>query len=144
MTGPGPGKLLVKGEVLLSTDKGSEYLTPCSIYIHVKGYSRARVTHVDIESPKLEPLRVRYGDGLYAYVYGLAKGFKVIFKRYLVIDGKRVLGLIVRWEGPKILDVGKSSICFVGFKEGGIYIGFKKEVIKRLEDYSKSLGVVPK
>ena len=142
MTGPGPGKIPIQGLVNLVMDGEVVKLEPCDLYIHVKGYSRARVTHVDIESPKLN---IRgYSEGIYAYVHGLTKGFKLILKKPLRINDKYVKEIIVKWDGPKILEVGKSSIAYIGFKDGGIYIGFKKDVIRKLEDFSKGMGVMPR
>ena len=142
MTGPGLGKIPIQGVVNLVMNGEIIKLEPCDIYIHVKGYSRARVTHVDIESPKLD---IRsYSEGVYAYVYGLTKGFKLILKKPLKISDKYVKEIIVKWDGPKILEVGKSSIAYIGFKDGGIYVGFKKDVIRKLENFGRSMGVIPR
>lgn len=70
MSGPGEGKIkLGKAEV----------------YLHLKGKSRATVTHLDIELPKLN-LIIKPGESTY-----------------------------------------------VGGKDGGIFIGLKKEMIQRTE-----------
>ncbi len=52
--------------------------------------------------------------------------------------------LIIRWGGPSLLKPGESSIGFLGFKAGGVYIGFKKELISKLERYCKEKGVMPR
>jgi len=49
MTGPGEGKLPLNAKVCLN----AEELPSARVYIHLKGYSRATVTHLDIEHPKL-------------------------------------------------------------------------------------------
>jgi hypothetical protein len=59
------------------------------VYIHVKGKSRARITHMDVELSSLN----------------------------------------------KIIKPGESS--YVGAKEGGVFIGLKKEMIKRAEKIAK-------
>jgi hypothetical protein len=74
MSGPGEGKIkLGKAEV----------------YIHLKGKSNARVTHIDIESDELN----------------------------------------------KILKPGEAS--YVQAKEGGVFIGLKKDMIERAEKIAK-------
>lgn len=70
MTGPGEGKIS---------------LGKADIYIHIKGKSNARITHVDIENPKLN----------------------------------------------KIIKDGEST--YVGGKKGGVFLGLKKDMIKRAE-----------
>lgn len=77
MTGPGEGKIkLGKAEV----------------YIHEKGKSNARVTHIDIELDELN----------------------------------------------KIINPGEAS--YVQGKEGGVFIGLKKEMIERAEKIIKKNG----
>jgi len=74
MSGPGEGKIK---------------LGKADIYIHLKGKSRATITHIDIESDELN----------------------------------------------RIIKPGENS--FVGGKEGGIFIGLKKEMIERAEKKAK-------
>jgi len=74
MSGPGEGKKLIG---------------KADVYIHEKGKSMARITHIDIELPELN----------------------------------------------KILKPGESS--YVQAKEGGVFIGLKKEMIKRAEKMLK-------
>jgi len=74
MTGPGYGKKL---------------LGKANVYIHEKGKSLARVTHIDIELAELN----------------------------------------------KIVKPGEAS--YVQGKEGGVFIGLKKEMIKRAENILK-------
>jgi len=74
MSGAGEGKIRI-GEA--------------EIFIHLKGKSNARITHIDIESDKLN----------------------------------------------EIIKPGETS--YVGAKEGGVFIGLKKEMIKRAENFVK-------
>lgn len=74
MSGPGEGKIK---------------LGKADVYLHVKGKSNARITHLDIELDEIN----------------------------------------------KIIKPGENS--YVGAKEGGIFIGLKKEQIKRAEKYGK-------
>lgn len=74
MSGPGEGKIKIG---------------KADVYIHLKGKSRASVTHLDIELDELND----------------------------------------------IIKPGESS--FVGSKEGGVFIGLKKEMISRAEKKAK-------
>ena len=139
MTGPGPGKVPVKSNVYLNTPRGLVRVEPCEVYIHVKGYSRARVTHVDIESPVIDELEPR--TNMYARIYRVLGGFRVVFRSPLRYRGCVVNGLIVKWEGPEVLKPGESSVVFIGFKMGGLYIGFKKNIILILEEYARKAGI---
>jgi len=141
VTGPGPGKIPVKAVVTAITPEGTVRIEPCNVFIHVKGYSRARVTHVDIESPALS---VRGRGGTYAYIYGIGSGFRVVPKAAIRAGNLLIKELVTRWKGPKILEPGKVSIAYVGFKGGGIYVGFKKGVISKLEEFSREKGVIPR
>ena len=146
VTGPGPGKIRVNAHVYLiyGSDKIIK-LDPCDVYIHVKGYSRARVTHVDVETPRLTIPNI---EGVYAIVYGVKNGFRVILKRYLdiMVNNEKIVmkGLIIKWNGPQILSPGQHSYAYLGFKEGGIFIGFRKEVINRLEEFAIKKGIRPR
>jgi len=71
MSGPGEGKIKIG---------------KADVYIHLKGKSNARITHVDIELEELN----------------------------------------------KIIEPGESS--YVQAKEGGVFIGLKKEMIQRIEN----------
>jgi hypothetical protein len=84
MSGPGEGKIKIG---------------KADIYIHLKGKSNARVTHIDIELDELN----------------------------------------------KIIKPGEAS--YVQAKEGGVFIGLKKEMIDRAEKLVKSpnpCGFVPR
>lgn len=69
--------------------EGKKLLGKANVYIHEKGKSMARITHVDIELDELN----------------------------------------------KIISPGESS--YVQGKEGGVFIGLKKEMINRAEDFIK-------
>ena len=66
--------------------EGKIKIGKADVYIHIKGKSNARITHVDIELDKLN----------------------------------------------KIIKPGESS--YVQGKEGGVFIGLKKEMIQRIEN----------
>ncbi len=120
MTGPGPGKIPLDVTVFL-VQEGRRTKLPATVYVHLKGYSRARVTHIDIELPGLEekiPKEGFYGCAFYR------DGFRILFGPFdLFVLGKDLEGVFRPGE----------SIVYVGKKVGGIYVGFKKECVRRLE-----------
>lgn len=77
MSGPGPGKIKIG---------------KADVYIHLKGQSRARITHVDIELDELNKI------------------------------------------------VKPKEASYVQGKKGGVFIGLKKEMIKRAEALAKKKG----
>lgn len=122
MTGPAEGKIPLKANVFLGSKK-----IPASVYIHLKGYAFARVTHLDIESPKLNLMK---GKGDFLSIYGIEDGIQI-----------PDLDLIVSCSMlNKILDVGEKTRTWVGQKENGIYIGFRKAQVLKLEKISNFLS----
>ncbi|MEK6872398.1 MAG: hypothetical protein AABW90_00110 [Nanoarchaeota archaeon] len=69
--------------------EGKKLIGKANVYIHEKGKSLARITHIDIELPELN----------------------------------------------KILKPGESS--YVQAKKGGVFIGLRKEMIRRAEELLK-------
>lgn len=124
MTGPGEGKLRLEAEIKLIKDGFVEEVDG-EVYIHVKGYSRARVTHLDVESPKLEGL-LRGERGIFTWLYGVRGGIEIKFpgKTTLIISS----GLL-----NEVLSVNEKTRTWVGGKEDGIYVGFRREHVRRLE-----------
>lgn len=129
MTGPGIGKLKVDARVVLST-LGSIKTLDANVYIHVKGYSQARVTHLDVESPILNSI-LKPKSSTFLPVIGTSRGFIIDFNR--VVKGVK---LIVESEtlANKLLKSGEKTWAYIGGKEGGIFVGFKKEYVEKLEN----------
>jgi len=140
MTGPGPGKLNVEAKVVLITPYSIKTLD-ANVYIHVKGYSLARVTHLDIECPVLNDIIKPRSSGFFPLI-GTSRGFKVSLDRTargvkLIVESKLLTGTLLK--------DGEKTWVYVGGKEGGIFLGFKKEYIKRLEKIAIEVyGVQPK
>ena len=132
MSGPGIGKILLENaKVFLISTK--EIKIDADVYIHVKGYSLARVTHLDIENPELEKI-VKPKSGFYASLKREKHGFKIKFDKPSRFDEKAIFGIVVKHEDLKnLVPANKTYRCWVGGKIGGIYIGFKKEIIEKLE-----------
>ncbi|MDK2384555.1 MAG: hypothetical protein QI199_07095 [Candidatus Korarchaeota archaeon] len=134
MTGPAPGKVRVPGvrAILVSPGRHAE-LEP-QVYVHLKGHSRARVTHLDVEHPGLNEL-VPPGTSMYARARGTVRGIQLDFSRY-------VPGVILELEAPWLLGLlrpGEATIVYVGGKRGGVFLGFKKPFIPRLEELARRL-----
>ncbi len=147
MTGPGPGKIRLRASVVLElngrslTFRGS---SDVDVYLHVKGWSRAPVTHIDIEREGIEELILGGpGRGVYGIVKPLNFGFRFVpFRARFVIT---VMGP----EDPILSKVFTGSLPpypgYLGAKRGGVYVGFKKSIILLLEKAALELyGIAPR
>jgi len=122
MTGPGEGKLPLDAKVYLN----AEELANASVYIHLKGYSRATVTHLDIEHPKLNsiiPPKAKTSN----WIVGIENGILIITSKE---DKVQILHPLL----TKVLQRGEKTRTLVGGKFGGIFIGFRKREISKLEE----------
>lgn len=137
MTGPGEGKIPLKARVLV----GNRELS-CDVYLHVKGYSRARVTHVDVECGELNEV-VPPGAHAYATAYTRRGELRVRFREPLKAFG-RVRELAILCPELAAALAPMRDVVYVGGKEGGIFIGFRREQIRKLEAFASSLGVSPR
>ena len=116
---------------MLITGEGPRRIEP-RVYIHVKGYSRARTTHLDIESEELNDV-FPPGVSFYARTRGVVGGFILDFSRYM-----RGVMLEVSSETlSRLFKPGEASIAYVGGKQGGVFLGFKKEYVRRLEEIAR-------
>jgi hypothetical protein len=111
------------------------------VYVHVKGWSRARVTHVDIELPGLEHLVGGAGRGEYGVAVGTAHGFRV--EPY-----RGEWGLEVETSDPvlkNLLNPDERCLVFIGGKRGGLFLGFKSPYHRVLESLAERYyGVRPR
>lgn len=73
MSGPGEGKKLLRG---------------AKVYIHVKGKSGARITHIDVEHPSLNRI-IKTGEATYAA--GKHGGFFVGLKKEMLKRAGRLV-----------------------------------------------------
>jgi hypothetical protein len=119
MTGPGEGKFLIDAEVYLNADK-----IYAEVYIHLKGYSYARVTHLDIESEKLNLLRPK--SGIFTNIHGIKDGLRLTVANQTVEVRCKLLN--------SVLKENERTRTWVGGKINGIYIGFRKFHIEKLEN----------
>jgi len=121
LTGPGEGKIKLNASVYVN----GELLRDVDVYIHVKGYSLARVTHLDIEHPKINEF-IKPHSGAFLKIIGIKGGLMVKGRRWTLIVKSPVL--------RDLLTIGEETYAWVGGKIGGLYIGFKKKYIEKLED----------
>jgi fructose-1,6-bisphosphatase/inositol monophosphatase family enzyme len=110
--------------------------------LHVKGYSRARVTHVDVECGELNEA-VPPGAHAYATAYTRGGELRVRFREPLKAFGYARELVIMCPELAAVLAPMRDTV-YVGGKEGGIFIGFRREQIRKLETLASSLGVAPR
>lgn len=140
MTGEAEGKLRIPCEVRLVTEEGVRRID-ADVFIHVKGYSLARVTHLDIEHPELGGLLPPRGGGFFN-VEGVAGGLRISFR-----PARRGVWS-VEVASPILNDVlgpGRATRTWVGGKAGGIYIGFRREEVRKLEGVARRVfGVEPR
>jgi hypothetical protein len=131
MTGPAVGKLKLEAEIFL--EPGHFKLDGASVFIHLKGYSLARVTHLDIEHEGLDNLIPPKHGGLHR-IEGVRDGISI------KLNPKETRGGSIRVKCPylnSVLKPGEVTITWVGGKAGGIYIGFRKPQIALLEKLAR-------
>ncbi|AAT43334.1 hypothetical protein [Picrophilus oshimae] len=123
-----PGKIKIPGTVFLD---GNE-LEDALIYIHVKGYSRARVTHIDIESRALKSV-IRPRHSSYPEVnWSLSTSIDVNGHEIVIVSER--LAEIIHLNGN----------LYVGGKGKGIFLGFHREQISEMEKFASKIGIKPK
>jgi hypothetical protein len=117
MTGPCAGKLLLDAKVLLGQRRIS-----AQVYIHKKGFGGAAVTHLDIESPELNLIA---GKGGFLAIDGTGNGILIHAGDFFVE--------VVCDAVSKVLEKGRSTYTWVGQKQDGIYVGFRREEMLKLD-----------
>lgn len=139
MTGRAEGKLeLEKARVFLVSNQNKIQLDNAIVFIHVKGYSLARVTHLDIEHDILDNI-IPPKRGYFLTVEGIKDGIKIELEKPKEVEykNKRLLVNSIMILHPYLKKIVKSTRTWVGGKFGGIYIGFRKEQIAKLEKITK-------
>jgi len=124
MTGPAIGKLPLREAKVLVLENGKFREIEAEVYIHVKGYSLARVTHLDIESPELNRIYPMEG-GSFLPIIGIRNGIEIRMKEVKV----RIIHPLLN----EVLNIGEYTRTWVGGKIGGIYVGFRKGEVEKLE-----------
>jgi len=144
MTGPAIGKIPLKAKVYLIGGFSRVPLVGTQVYIHLKGYSGARVTHCDIEHRFLNELvapntskflKLRSDDNKTVSIeldgiYELSVGSE-----------KYRVGAIVIECSELAKALGRASFkVYVGGKVGGIFLGLRKEYIEKIEKLANALS----
>jgi hypothetical protein len=144
VTGPGPGKILIRDAESRIVCKETEIpLEGVEIYIHLKGYSFARVTHLDIEHSLLNEI-IDQKEGGYFRIYNFMDRIRIKLDppRKLKYKGsicKAYYIEVISKVFKSLLNRRKYIITWVGGKLGGIYIGFRKEQIRKLETIAREM-----
>ncbi len=118
------------------------------VYVHLKGYARARVSHIDIEKIGLGKV-IRRGRGNFLEVRGVGNGLEVVLRenRQITLDGDEFTVSSILVVNPLLNSVikrGDSTRAWVGRKYDGLYIGFRKAELDRLEKLaSEKFGMKP-
>jgi hypothetical protein len=139
------GKIKIKAQTFLMPGRNK---IDASVYIHVKGYARARVSHLDIEKMGLGKV-IHRGRGNFLLIKGIKQGLEVTLResRELEIDGKKAMVSNIIVVSPllnNVLEEGKSTRAWVGRKYDGVYVGFRKEEMEKLEKVaSERFGIMP-
>jgi len=143
MTGPGEGKIPIEANVALSY-MGKRTYFDCEVYLHVKGHSLARVTHVDVESPVLNEI-LRPKESLYVPFKVVNDEITIYFRKVYYVKSLKVFANSLVIKNRDLAEVLKRGPfkTYVGGKVGGVFLGFHKEVIRRLEEFASKLGVTP-
>ncbi len=119
-----------------------------AVYIHLKGYARAKVTHLDVEKIGLGKIIYR-GRGNFLRIEGIRNGIEIRLRdpREIEIGKIRVFTSSLKIICPllnRVLEPGESTRSWVGKKYDGIFIGLKKDYVERLEKVAyEFFGVKP-
>lgn len=141
MTGPAEGKLKLDATVYLSSDEEKTKLEGAVVYIHLKGYAEAKVTHLDIEHDLLGNI-IPPKRGEFLTIKGSKGRIEIKLEKDREIEHKnklmKVKGIeIIHPYLNHILQPGEKTRTWVGGKFGGIYIGFRKNEIEKLEEIAR-------
>jgi hypothetical protein len=129
-------------------------LMPCEskidakVYIHLKGYARARVSHLDIEKMGLGKV-IRRGRGNFLEIRGVENGLEVVLREkcQIILGGEEFTISSIFIASSllnKIVEKGESTRAWVGRKYDGIYIGFRKTEMEKLEKLAlEKFGMKP-
>ena len=117
---------------------GSVEPLDADVYLHLRGWSRARVTHIDVEAAGLERLVGGAGRGAGTWLRSLSDGVSV---------EPRGLPWRLELRGDILAVLADAGGCrgYVGGKHGGIFIGMESRCLRLLEEAaSREYGVAPR
>ncbi len=132
MTGPAEGKIHLKAHVFLQEGGNRIELHDATVYVHLKGYALARVTHLDVEHEALDGLLPLKG-GRFLTVRGIKGGLEIKLE---LTGSKSAQPPTVTVLSPvlnRVLKAGEKTRTWVGGKRDGLYVGFRKAEVEKLE-----------
>jgi hypothetical protein len=115
------GKRPLDAQVFLN----DEELTNAHVYLHLKGYARATVTHLDLEHPSLAGL-IPPQTRTFIWIIGIEGGILI---RTEGNDTVKVLSSHL----TTVLPQGQKTRTCVGGKTNGLFIGFRIRELRKLE-----------
>ena len=148
MTGPAAGKFPLKAGVFSLSGNERRKVEGAAVYIHLRGYARARVTHLDIEHRALGKL-IHRGMGNFLDIEGVKGGIIIRPKleRQIELRGEEIAVQGLSILSPllnEVLNEGETTRTWVGRKFDGIYIGFRRNEIAKLEGLAaREFGAEP-
>ena len=140
-----PGKLRLDAYAILMP---RESRIDAEVYIHLKGYARARVSHLDIEKMGLGKVICR-GRGNFLEIRGVENGLEVVLREkcQIILDREEFTVSSIVIACPllnKVVEKGELTRAWVGRKYDGIYIGFRKAGLEKLEKVAlENFGIKP-
>ena len=91
---------------------------------------------LDIEHPKINEVVKPY-SGSYLKIIGMKDGFMVKGKSWTLIVKCKTLS--------DLFSIGEETYAWVGGKIGGLYIGFRKTYVQKLEEKAiKMFNIAPR
>ena len=127
MTVPAEGKLPLVANVYLN----EEDLHNAHVYVHLKGYARATVTHLDIEHPSLFGM-ISPKARTFIWIMGIENGILIRTEKG---DKVKVICSLLNTVLPR----GEKTKTCVGGKLNGVFIGFRKRELTKLEVIAENL-----
>ncbi|MGC9444932.1 MAG: hypothetical protein ACP5E9_08440 [Candidatus Methanospirareceae archaeon] len=118
---PTAGKVPLDAHVFLN----EEELSGAHVYLHLKGYARATVTHLDLEHPALAGL-IPPKTRTFCWIIGIERGILIRTEKN---DTVKVLSA----QLTTVLPQGQKTKTCVGGKANGLFIGFRRRELRKLE-----------
>ncbi|HUV02271.1 MAG TPA: hypothetical protein VMW67_02310 [Desulfobacteria bacterium] len=110
-------------------------LADAEVCIHLKGFARATVTHLDIEHPLLSgliPPEVR----TFSWIIGIEGGILIRTEQN---DTVKVVCPLLN----QVLPQGEKTKTCVGGKPTGLFIGFRRRELSKLKELAAQLLLEP-
>lgn len=136
MTGRAEGKLELKNSKVYLIAERERVNLKASVYVHLKGYALARVTHLDVEHELLDSI-IPPKRGEFLSIHGIKNGIEIKVEKEITYKKKKYKVKAIEILHPflnEVLKEKEKTRTWVGGKLGGIYVGFRREEVKKLEE----------